>query len=91
MLSANQAHQLDKRSAARARVETVRDRSNLLGWDMPSTVTEKMSTWEFDQANESMDGAEAVMDTLKQAQPLFDRAGWRLSNKVKPSFENGPP
>ena len=73
------------RAAARDRYDAIRTRAG--GWRLPPIVRSAMRTWQFDQANALLDGAERALDDRDTVAASAAVAGLGVPDTMRTAFE----
>jgi hypothetical protein len=78
---------LAERAATRERYDAIRTRAG--GWRLPSIVRDAMRAWQFEQANQLLDGAERSLDDRDAVASAAAAAGLGVPDTMRAAFE-GP-
>jgi hypothetical protein len=83
----SEADLLTARAAARERYDAIRTRAG--GWRLPPIVRDAMRAWQFDQANQLLDGANRALDDRDTVASAAAGAGLGAPDTMRAAFE-GP-
>jgi len=83
----SEAALLAEREAARQRYDAIRTRAG--GWRLPPIVRDAMRAWQFEQANQLLDGAARALDDRDAVAAAASAAGLGVPDTMRTAFE-GP-
>jgi hypothetical protein len=83
----NEASLLTERAATRDRYDAIRTRAG--GWLLPPIVRDAMRAWQFEQANQLLDGAERSLNDRDAVASAAAAAGLGVPDTMRAAFE-GP-
>jgi hypothetical protein len=78
---------LTERAATRARYDAIRTRAG--GWRLPQIARDAMRAWQFEQANQLLDGAQRALDDRDAVATAAAAVGLGVPDTMRTAFE-GP-